>query len=175
MSGYDIRKRVCTSLSSVTNASYGTLYPTLHRLLDEGAVMMEEQPQAHRPARKIYELTEQGRQELQEWLCQPAATDQIRREFLLKLFLSHQIPPEDLRSLIYHRRAETEARLQDALQAQDSLNGSSPVTHRWVQEYTIALDKAELDWLNGLIAQIEAERETQVAPSGRLTSTTKAG
>jgi PadR family transcriptional regulator AphA len=155
MTGYEIKKRVGTSLKSVTHASYGTLYPTLHRLLAEGAVRMEEQPQTHRPARKVYQITERGKRELEAWLQQPPAADQVRREFLLKLFLAHTLPPEDLKSLCYHRRAATEAQLTELQQANDALNGRTARTQRWVQDYTIELCKAELNWLNRLIAQIE--------------------
>lgn len=31
MSGYDIKKQVNAALGMITNASYGTLYPTLHK------------------------------------------------------------------------------------------------------------------------------------------------
>jgi DNA-binding PadR family transcriptional regulator len=87
MSGYDIKKQVNAVLSAATNASYGTLYPTLHKLLKEGAVEMQEVEQRGRPSKKVYRITDQGRRELREWLKQPAAADQIRREFLLKLYL----------------------------------------------------------------------------------------
>jgi DNA-binding PadR family transcriptional regulator len=41
ITGYDIRKHVQAMLRAVTNASYGTLYPTLHKLLAEGVVQIE--------------------------------------------------------------------------------------------------------------------------------------
>ncbi|MEO1291129.1 MAG: PadR family transcriptional regulator [Chloroflexota bacterium] len=49
MTGYDIRKHVKDVLSAATNASYGTLYPTLHKLLSEEAVHVTEVEQASRP------------------------------------------------------------------------------------------------------------------------------
>lgn len=57
-SGYDIKKRVKVALGVVTNASYGALYPTLHKLETEGAVAMQEVPQRGRPSKKVYRLTE---------------------------------------------------------------------------------------------------------------------
>ncbi len=161
MTGYEIKKRVGASLRSVTQASYGTLYPTLHRLLDEGAVLMEEHSQTHRPARKVYCITERGRRELQEWLQQPAAADQVRREFLLKLFLAYDLPVESLKSMFYHRRAITERQLADLQQVQEALNGNTPITQQWVRDYTIELCKAELNWLDRLIAHMEADTEQE--------------
>lgn len=56
MTGYDIKKHVNVMLSAVTNASYGTLYPTLHKLLVEGAVKMDEIPQRDAHPKKCIAL-----------------------------------------------------------------------------------------------------------------------
>ncbi len=174
MTGYEIKKRVGTALKSVTNASYGTLYPTLHRLLEEGAVQMEEKRQSHRPVRKVYRITARGQQELDAWLQQPAGADQVRREFLLKLFLAGEVPSEELINLFYHRRTATEVQLAELQQMHHDLNGSLSTTQRWVQDYTIELCRAELNWLNRLIAQIEAQA-VPTTHSERLNPTTQAG
>ncbi|MBC7812614.1 MAG: PadR family transcriptional regulator [Burkholderiales bacterium] len=146
MSGYDIKKRVKGALSTVTNASYGTLYPTLHRLLDEGAVEVQEVPQTGRPAKKLYQITKKGRQELREWLKQPAAADQIRREFLLKLYLAKNLPMQDLLTLVAIRRGETEALLRTLYAEQDDTSNSDP-QQALVMDYALSLCKAEMDWL----------------------------
>lgn len=155
--GYEIKKHVGTTLKAVTSASYGTLYPTLHRLLKEGAVHMEEHPQTHRPARKVYEITERGLHELDEWLHQPTAADHIRREFLLKLYLSHDLPSADLKHLLEERRAVTQAQLEELVQHRDNLNGSTSPIHTWVQDYTIEMCQAELTWLAQRLDELEAQ------------------
>lgn len=157
MTGYEIKKQVGKSLQSVTNASYGTLYPTLHRLLAEGAVHVKEYPQERRPARKVYRLTERGRQELDDWLRKPAGADHVRREFLLKLFLARDLPPDDLRALIKQRQTETEARLEELRQTQATANGEAPINLMWVREYTAEMCEAELQWLSKIMAQLETK------------------
>ena len=157
MTGYEIKKRVGTALKSVTNASYGTLYPTLHRLLEEGAVRMEEHLQNHRPARKVYEITEQGQQELVAWLQHPPEADHIRREFLLKLYMASHIPADRLKQLLLHRRENTLAEIADLRQTRETLNGRTPQNQLWVNDYIVAMCKAELNWLNHVIAQLEDE------------------
>ena len=71
MTGYDIKKRVVSALSMATSASYGTLYPTLHKLLKEGSVEVQEIPQVSRPSKKVYSITDQGKEVLRGWLQQP--------------------------------------------------------------------------------------------------------
>lgn len=150
MTGYDIKKQVTVSLSVITNASYGTLYPTLHKLLEEGAVDVDEIPQKGRPSKKVYRITQAGRAELARWLRQPAAADQVKREFLLKLYLAKDLSPSFLRSLIAHRREEIET-MRSALY--DEQNTVEHPQHAWITNYALSLCKAELDWLE----QIEAE------------------
>ena len=153
MSGYDIKKHVQTALGAVTNASYGTLYPTLHKLLAEGAVEMQEIPQKGRPDKKLYQITQRGVEELQRWLKQPPAADQIRREFLLKLYLAINLPRQDLLSLLATRRGETEAALRSL--DDEKIAASSP-HETWVIHYEMSRCKAEIDWLDQIEAQISA-------------------
>ncbi len=161
MTGYDIKKRVQASLSVATHASYGTLYPTLHKLLDEGAVAVQEVEQVNRPSKKVYRLTDVGRRQLRAWLHEPAAADQVRREFLLKLYLAKHLAPEIIRDLIHQRRSEQNARIK-ALKAEAAHGG--PVTAEaaferdWVLDYAIVIAQAEIDWLDQLEAKIGAVR-----------------
>ncbi len=155
MTGYEIKKRVGSALKSVTSASYGTLYPTLHRLLEEGAVQMEEYPQAHRPARKVYAITARGAQELDDWLTRPAGDDHVRREFFLKLFMARELKGRQLSSMLMQRREATAAQLS-ALQDSRAAQNGMPRNQAWVCEYAIEMCQAELNWLDRLIAQIEA-------------------
>lgn len=147
MTGYDIKKRVQAVLSAATNASYGTLYPTLHKLLNEGAVEVQEVLQVSRPSKKVYHVTDTGRIELENWLKQPAAADQIRREFLLKLYLGKDLPREDLQTLLKARRGETEAQVK-SLRAE--IKTADDPHQTWVIDYALSLCKAEIDWINQL-------------------------
>lgn len=154
MSGYDIKKHVQAVLGTVAHASYGTLYPTLHRLLAEGAVEMQEFPQKGRPVKKLYNITTKGRTELHEWLKRPPAADQIRREFLLKLYLASHLTPQDVIVLLASRRGETEAAV-DALRTEHA--STSDPKRAWVINYELTLCEAEIDWLNQMESQIGTE------------------
>lgn len=155
MTGYAIKKQVSQALKSVTHASYGTLYPTLHRLLDEGAIRLKEVPQARRPTRKVYEITADGQRELEEWLRRPARADQVRREFLLKLYLARDFSPQDLGALLRQRQTEMQTQLDELCEEQASANGDVPDNEVWVRQYAVELCRAELNWLNRLMVEID--------------------
>jgi DNA-binding PadR family transcriptional regulator len=144
MSGYDIKKEVKTALGAVTSASYGTLYPTLHKLLADGYVEMQEIPQRGRPSKKVYRLTESGRHDLQGWLQEPALADQVRREFLLKLYLARNLGEQELKSIVTNRRQETETMLHSLLA--DRQNATT-AQQAWIMDYVQSLYEAEVNWL----------------------------
>jgi DNA-binding PadR family transcriptional regulator len=152
MTGYDIRKHVQDMLRAVTNASYGTLYPTLHKLLVEGAVQMEEIEQDGRPAKKVYQITDEGHIELTDWLKEPPAADSIKREFLLKLYFAKELSASDLQKLVAERRNATQARLDNLCAELDMLEDTR---QRWILDYSMALCRAEMDWLKQLEQQID--------------------
>jgi PadR family transcriptional regulator, regulatory protein AphA len=152
MTGYDIRKHVQDMLRAVTNASYGTLYPTLHKLLADGAVQMQEIEQEGRPAKKVYRITEVGHSELGGWLKEPPAADNIKREFLLKLYFAKNLPQAELQRLLTERRDATQARLDHLCAERDALQDSR---QRWIVDYSVSLCRAEMDWLTQLEQQID--------------------
>jgi PadR family transcriptional regulator AphA len=57
--GYEIRKESTEGrFSYFDDASFGSIYPALARLEAEGMVTVREEPQAGKPARKVYSITD---------------------------------------------------------------------------------------------------------------------
>lgn len=152
MSGYDIKKHVKTVLGAITSASYGTLYPTLHKLLADGDVDMQEVPQQGRPSKKVYYLTDQGRVDLKKWLHQPAVADQVKREFLLKLYLAKRLDDADIKPILAGRRMEAEMLLRTY--EADKRNARTE-EQAWIANYSWMLCQAELEWLHRLEAETD--------------------
>ncbi|MBN1285481.1 MAG: PadR family transcriptional regulator [Anaerolineae bacterium] len=148
MTGYDIRKRLCETMSMIASPGYGAVYPTLHRLLNEGAVTVNVVQQDGRPAKKVYSITRPGREELWAWLREPSEPDKITREFLLKVLLAQNLEPEDFKQHLERRRKETETLYKslEELKAQPGqrVNGH----HNLVIAYAQEMCKAEMRWLD---------------------------
>jgi PadR family transcriptional regulator AphA len=84
--GYDIKRAIDLSTRFFWNASYGQIYPELHRLEERGLVSATQDPQGGR-RRTSYELTAAGRTALSEWLRDATEfTFESRDEGVLKLF-----------------------------------------------------------------------------------------
>lgn len=88
-SGYEIRGYFEEGpFSHFFQAGFGSIYPSLGRALEEGLVTCRSEAQDGRPDKKIYALTDAGRDYLTSELHQSPANDKIRSEFLVTLFFA---------------------------------------------------------------------------------------
>ena len=89
MTGYEIKKRIDSTLHFFWSGSFGSIYPTLNQLEKDGKVTKENISQNGRE--KIsYSITEIGKESLKDWLYKPSEKDELRYETLLKLFFGNE-------------------------------------------------------------------------------------
>lgn len=89
LTGYEIKKRMDTTLKYFWSASYGSIYPALNDLVDRGLAVKREDTGSKRN-KLIYTITESGRDYLKKWLSMPIEKDELRYETLLKLFFGNE-------------------------------------------------------------------------------------
>lgn len=143
--GYEIRKESTEGrFSYFDDASFGSIYPALARLEAEGMVTVREEPQAGKPARKVYSITEAGRTEFIHSLCEPQAPDTFKSPFLLIALNAAQLPPEVIRRALERRKAQVleELRLLTETEEECSHPGSA-----WTREYGITCMNCTLAYL----------------------------
>ncbi len=110
--GYEIKKLFEDGrFSYFVEASFGSIYPALNRLTEQGLVSVRAEAQAKRPERKIYSITEKGRRAFVEALQAPLPEDRYRSPFLFAMMFSDLLPGERTVELIDKHIADTEARL----------------------------------------------------------------
>ena len=66
----------------------GQIYTTLGRLERDGLVGSREVEQSGRPDKRVYELTDDGRTALANWMSAPVEGARLRDEFFMKLVLA---------------------------------------------------------------------------------------
>jgi DNA-binding PadR family transcriptional regulator len=94
--GYDIKRAIDLSTRFFWGASYGQIYPELHRLEERGLVVAEPDPKGGR-RRTSYTLTEAGEAALREWLvADDPLLFEIRDEGTLKLFFGDLVAREEV-------------------------------------------------------------------------------
>ena len=112
-SGYEIKKAFEEGpFAHIHPTSFGSIYPALAKLTDEGLVSCTELAQDKRPDKKVYAMTEAGRAALVTELMEPPAPDRARSDLLFILFLAHLLPRDRVAKLIDQRIAWYELSLE---------------------------------------------------------------
>ena len=167
MSGYDIRRLLRSLGSLLGNPSFGTIYPALHALLKDGLVTVEVVPHASRPPRKVYTITETGKQALQGWAVQPLSSSMGLRAFILHLILAGDSIPDGVTALLQKRLEAVAADHWALKQVNDELVDQASLGELVAIEYVLAIGNAELAWLECKLGQLSTE--AGMDPSEKVT------
>jgi DNA-binding PadR family transcriptional regulator len=167
MHGYELRKQLYTVLGAFRALSYGSLYPCLHELLAAGLIAEEHdeagqrvpagptgttRPRAGRRSLKVYRLTADGKERLQELLGEggPAAWEDDG--FGVHFAFFGQTRADVRLRILEGRRSRLEERME-------AIRAAFTRTRERVDSYTLELHRhglesveREVRWLNELIA-----------------------
>lgn len=157
MSGYDI-KRFLKSLSwLIDSPSFGSLYPALHALLEDSLVTVEVVSRQDKPPRKIYSITEAGRQVLHRWMDQPVGSGASLKAFLMRLILAGSLSHDGLIAHLEQRRAQVAAHQLELEQTARVMDESMDLGERLALDYALDVAAAELTWLDRTLAELSQQ------------------
>jgi DNA-binding PadR family transcriptional regulator len=105
--GYELKGRFEAAIGPQWGRlNIGHLYQTLDRLSRDGYVTSERVPNDVRPDRRVFALTDAGREELARWLEQPAErTTGYRDELFFKLLVASRAGAETVVEVVSRQRA----------------------------------------------------------------------
>lgn len=110
--GYEIKKLFEGGrFSYFVEASFGSIYPALSRLTEDGLVSVREEPGGRRPDRKVYSITEKGRSSFVASLGGPVPDDRFRSPFLFAMMFSDFLDHGRVAAMIDAYIADTETKL----------------------------------------------------------------
>lgn len=93
--GYELKTKFDSSVRHFWSADQSQIYRTLTQLASEGLAEMEVVHQDDRPDRKVYSITEAGRQELRRFLTGPMPMQDVRSAPLIMVFFAGMLPDEE--------------------------------------------------------------------------------
>ena len=95
MTGYELKKRFSLSFSFFSALSYGSIYPALKKLEQEGWITLKVEVQDGSPNRKVYTITDSGRKFFLENLRKPFTLERQKSAFLARLFFFAHLTREE--------------------------------------------------------------------------------
>ncbi|UOQ45631.1 PadR family transcriptional regulator [Halobacillus salinarum] len=151
-SGYEIQML----LDALWPAKHSQIYPLLNKLKENHYVTFEQVKQTGKPNKKIYSLTETGKEVLSEWVKETPDPPVQRDEFLIKAYALWLTNEEDGIHLIQDRLKRYQYLLmehQKTVQEMEKtfgdevLNKTSPQFGRYVLfKRRIQMDVEEINW-----------------------------
>jgi len=180
--GYEVRTQLRDRLGIWANVSFGSIYPTLARLERRGsveAVLSESRigslstgslsgeraslrsrrstPGLGRRGRKVYRITERGRQEFVTLLADPATMDDSKN-FSLRMALAQYLTPLLRVGLLERRRADLVERLAEVRAG--AHNEQLDAYARSVMEHAAQAVELDLAWIDNLLSGERSNQET---------------
>ncbi len=153
MTGYDLKHQAFdATVCHFWPADQSQIYRTLNRLADDDLVTVTLEAQQTRPDRKVYAITQAGRDALDSWLKSDQAIPTLRDPLLVQLFFGQEIPRADLLRLVEQQLAAHQGRLTIYEQIPIPPTESRP-DDRWLAlqhltlDFGVALEQAYVNWL----------------------------
>lgn len=150
--GYDIDGEFEKGLRNICHINISQIYAYLKSMEEQGWIESETVMQKSSPPKKVYQVTDAGRTEMEQWLRKPIATErQIRDELLTKIFFCRYIAPGDLETLIEEQIKVHKEHLDAVNQA---VEGSTDFFEGLLLDAGRRHAEADYDWLLWMREQI---------------------
>lgn len=156
--GYEIRKLSTEGhYSHFVDASYGSIYPALTRMEEDGLVESREEVQKGKPSRKVYSITDAGRAAFVSALKKPIQRDIFKSNFMLVCMFAHVMSKADVSAAIETQLAHLRGELETIDRA---LAENDTPTVRWVAGYGHSCITRSLEFIEQNRGTLEALAET---------------
>lgn len=165
-SAYGLQKAMEQSTAFFYGASQGNIHPTLKKLEARGAIVGQREQVGARP-RVEFQLTDQGRQEFDEWVQGPLSVGRVKDDALVKLFfLGHadrQTRRQQVEAFCEELRDQGKQLREIRTQTEVKLNGRTLTDMEQYRletlNYGISYFEFTADWYEALL-----ERDKEFTP-----------
>jgi DNA-binding PadR family transcriptional regulator len=164
-SGYDLAKGFDASVANFWMATPQQLYRELERLAEQGLIQARVVQQERRPNKRMYSLTESGREAIRRFTAKAPKPSVIRDELLVKVQASDAGDARAVRESILERLQWAEAKLEryerhrtrllDGRTEQDYLANAERVGPYLTLLRGIAFEQENIRWAERVLTVIE--------------------
>ncbi len=154
MHGYQINEFIEEKMHFCVDLKKSTAYYILDKLAQKGYVTVEREQEGNRPPRRVYHITTTGEAYFDRLLRQNLADySQTYYPTDVGIAFLDQLPSQEVAGYLREKRKKMKAELE-ALQ--NATGHSGPLSY--VLDHNQKLLNAELEWLNGLLKDLEGAK-----------------
>jgi DNA-binding PadR family transcriptional regulator len=157
--GYELHRLMETALGDHWVINTGQIYSTLSRLERDGLVVRQPASVDEAAERTAYELTQDGRAELERWYREPLSRDyRLRDAFHAKLMLSLFSGPVPPGEVLQAQRRELLSEMHELTHMRAEADPASELPWLLLLESAIMHLEADLRWLDVCEARLDELR-----------------
>ncbi|WP_176835424.1 MULTISPECIES: PadR family transcriptional regulator [unclassified Paenibacillus] len=155
MSGYEIKKSFEGDISFFFDASYGSVYPTLNKLEQEGLIVKHTIVQTDRPNRHDYTITEAGIEALALYLQSPLIEDKVRSDLTMRLYFGTEEEDAELADWIRQGLEQHTSKLSRLSLLMEQHEAHMPKSTKLSLLYGIGYHQGQVEALQRLQKELE--------------------
>ncbi|KOV67326.1 hypothetical protein ADL00_16090 [Streptomyces sp. AS58] len=165
-SGYELAKRFDASVNLVWQAKHSQIYPELAKMAQTGAVTVEDAGGGR--GRKIYTITDAGRDEIVEWVSGEDPYRSVRNESGLRGFLVTLLPPDEAAAVMRTEEARHTATLNGLLRLKEDVAArtapGSPSFGQYALDLGLRTTRMLQQWAADTAEDLERRADTEHTP-----------
>lgn len=163
MTGYDLMKVFNMELVNFWYARHSQIYPELKKLTDEGLITYEILPEDEKLRKKIYSITEKGRQEFHNWVLQQDLLEPTPKDiFRLKAYFIESLSHDEILAHFHYQLTQRQEKLHKLKHNMTVLLDTKDISKIQSPEYgdyivlksAIKREKSYIEWLCECIEEV---------------------
>ncbi|MEM6502167.1 MAG: PadR family transcriptional regulator [Cyanobacteria bacterium P01_C01_bin.89] len=155
-SGYGIRSRFEEDVQFFWQASHQQIYRELGKMENQGWISPTVVAQEGKPDKKVYAITDSGRQELLRWCTEPTTPTAIREDLMVRILAGPYMDRGMLIEEVQDRRNFHQQRLEDCREREQWFRDHSdlPLVEKFRYlnlQRGILFEKSWVDWCDRVL------------------------
>jgi DNA-binding PadR family transcriptional regulator len=167
-SGLELARRFDRSIGYFWPASHQQIYRELAALERDGLIRQVDDDAPARGGKRTYEILDEGRDELREWVAAWEEPNPAKDVFMLRVRATATLGI-DIRDEITEHRAVHAARLEEYQRIEQRDFASDELSFRAGRQYLVLqwglhYEQARIDWADAVLSQLDHEEQHVSAP-----------
>ncbi|MFJ7732869.1 PadR family transcriptional regulator [Lysinibacillus sp. NPDC097231] len=159
LSGYDIKIVFEEVFTYFFDGSFGMIYPTLRQLEKEGKIKKEVVMQEGKPNKKMYFITDEGREEFYQYMKTDVEKDVLRSDFLMRMYFGNYTDTQTMKKWIEEEIERKEAYVTDLLLKYEKWKEGITFAEEISLDVGIASYTAQVETLKNKLAQLTIQEK----------------